>query len=78
MTGFEGLAKLLVIAGSILLAGGLILGLWGHTSFPLGRLPGDIVIKKENFTLYFPIATTLILSLVLTVVISLVLRFINK
>jgi len=57
---------------------GLALGILGHTSFPLGRLPGDIIIKKENFTFYFPIVTTLLLSLVLTLTIGLLLRLIGK
>jgi hypothetical protein len=40
----------------------------------IGRLPGDIVIQRGNFTLYFPLATTIILSLVLSVLRTLVLR----
>ncbi|MGE5436843.1 MAG: DUF2905 domain-containing protein [Syntrophothermus sp.] len=36
--------------------------------FPLGKLPGDIIIKKDNFTFYFPIVTSIILSLLLTLI----------
>ena len=54
----------------------LVLGLaWPLLSkLGLGRLPGDIVIERENFTLYFPIVTSLLVSILL----SLVLWFINR
>jgi hypothetical protein len=54
----------LPIAGVILLVLGLIWPWIGKLSF--GRLPGDIVIERENFTLYLPIMTLLILSLLLS------------
>ena len=41
----------------------------------IGRLPGDILIKREHFIFYFPLVTTLILSLVLTLILNLVFRF---
>jgi hypothetical protein len=44
----------------------------------LGRLPGDIIIRKGNFTLYFPIATSILLSLVLSLVLFLIVRLIGK
>lgn len=55
----------MVIAGIVLVIAGLVLT---HAkSLPwLGRLPGDIVIRKGNYTFYFPLATSLVLSLVLT------------
>lgn len=55
----------MVIAGIVLVIVGLVLT---HAkSLPwLGRLPGDIVIRKGNYTFYFPLATSLVLSLVLT------------
>ncbi len=61
------LGRLLIIAGIILIALGLILSYAHLFSFlRLGRLPGDIVIKRENFSFYFPITTCIILSLLLT------------
>ena len=67
------LARLLmVIGGVLLLAGGLLLILGKIPG--VGRLPGDIYIKKENFTFYFPLATSLLLS----AVVSLVLYLINR
>jgi hypothetical protein len=65
--------KLLIITGIILLVIGLLWqvgGRWLH----LGRLPGDIVIEKENFRFYFPVVTSLLLSVVLSLVFYL-LRF---
>lgn len=62
--------KLLIITGLILLVIGLLWqvgGRWLH----LGRLPGDIVIEKENFRFYFPIATSILLSAVLSLVLYL-------
>jgi len=59
------LGKTLVAVGAgILLLGGL-LWLSGGTlkNFPLGRLPGDVLIQNEHFTFYFPLATGILLSL---------------
>ncbi|KTD19238.1 DUF2905 domain-containing protein [Legionella jordanis] len=64
--------KLLLILGIILI---LMAALWPLLKkFPLGRLPGDIVIQKGNFTFYFPITTCIILSLV----VMLIIWFINR
>jgi len=57
--------RLLILIGLILLVVGLA---WPWLSkLPLGRLPGDIIVERENFRLYFPIATGLLVSLVLSV-----------
>jgi Zn-dependent protease with chaperone function len=64
------LGRALVIFGLVVVAiGGLVL-LAGKVPF-LGKLPGDIVVRKGNFTLYAPLMTGLILSLVLTLVLNL-------
>jgi len=70
LTGFEGLGRLLIIAGVAFLIFGALLVLGGKIP-GIGRLPGDIVFRRGNFTFYFPLATSLILSLVLTVILSL-------
>jgi hypothetical protein len=58
------MARFLIIAGIVLLLIGLA---WPWLSkLGLGRLPGDIVIRRENFSFYFPIVTSLIASIVLT------------
>jgi hypothetical protein len=64
------LGRALVVIGSVIVVVGLVLVFSDRVPF-LGRLPGDIIVKRKNFTLYFPIATGLILSLVLTLVLSL-------
>ncbi len=63
----QGLGKLLVLVGIVLVVVGAVL--WKTGSFGgLGRLPGDIVLQKGNSTFYFPLVTCILLSLVLTVV----------
>jgi hypothetical protein len=71
------LGKILLIAGGIIIVAGLLLTFSNHIPF-LGKLPGDIVIKKENFTFYFPIVSFLIVSIILTVIINIILRLIGK
>lgn len=65
MFGWDWVGKFLMIAGLLLLALGGLLFLAGKVPF-LGRLPGDIVIERENFRFYFPLATCLLLSAILT------------
>ncbi len=70
MSGFESLGRMLLLIGvTLVLLGGLVL-LVGKVPF-LGRLPGDIVIERKNFTFYFPLATSILLSIVLTLLLSL-------
>jgi Protein of unknown function (DUF2905) len=68
------LGKILLVLGGILVAAGLVLMLLGRTSLPLGRLPGDFLFRGKNTTFYFPLATSILLSVVL----SMVLYFIGK
>jgi hypothetical protein len=69
------LGKVLVVVGVALAAGGLLLILLGRTSLPLGRLPGDIVYRGKNSTLYFPLATSILLSVVLSILFYVISRF---
>jgi hypothetical protein len=62
--GLGGLGRALMAVGGLVFVLGLVLSLLGRTG--LGRLPGDIVVHRGNWTLYFPIATMILLSLVLT------------
>jgi uncharacterized protein HemY len=57
--------KILLVFGLVLAGIGLLLMLSGKIGW-IGRLPGDIVIKRENFTFYFPLATSIVISVVLT------------
>lgn len=64
-----GLSKMLVMAGVLLIIFGVATGLIGKIP-GIGKLPGDILIRKENFTFYFPLTTSLFISLVLTFLFS--------
>ena len=59
--------KLLLVLGVIIAVAGLTLILLGRTNLPLGQLPGDIVYRGKNTTFYFPLATSIILSVVVSV-----------
>jgi hypothetical protein len=74
----ESLARYLMIGGIILfLLGG---GLYLATKFglPLGRLPGDIHIEGENGSFYFPVTTSILVSVVLTIVLNVIVRLLKK
>jgi len=61
----NGVGKILILSGLVLVLAGAIILLAGK--FPgLKSMPGDIVVKKENFTFYFPLGTSILVSLVLT------------
>jgi len=62
------LGKLLVFAGVLIVFVGLLLILFGRTNLPLGRLPGDLVYRGKNTTVYFPVITSILLSVILTLV----------
>jgi hypothetical protein len=59
------LGKSLIVVGLIIALIGVILTLAGRIPW-LGRLPGDIYVKRENFTFYFPLATSIIISVILS------------
>lgn len=66
------LGKLLLFFGAILVVAGLVLVVFGRMNIPLGRLPGDIVYRGKNTTFYFPLATSILLSVVLSLVLYVV------
>ncbi|HEV3511773.1 MAG TPA: DUF2905 domain-containing protein, partial [Candidatus Sulfotelmatobacter sp.] len=68
------LGKLLIVLGIVIAVAGVVLLLLGRTHLPLGRLPGDIIYRGKNTTFYFPLATSILLSIVL----SLLLYVINR
>jgi len=68
------LGKILIIIGVFLVFLGLIILIFFKLNIPLGKLPGDIYMKKDNFTFYFPITTSILISIIL----SLLLYFIYK
>lgn len=68
------IGRMLVFVGGLLLAFGLILILAGKVNLPIGRLPGDIVYRGKHTTFYFPLMTSILLSVIL----SLVLYVVNR
>ena len=69
------IGKVLVVLGLMIAAAGLLFMLLGRTNLPLGRLPGDILHRGKNTTFYFPLATSIVLSVVLSLVLYLIGRF---
>jgi Protein of unknown function (DUF2905) len=67
------LGKILMVFGGLMLVIGVVLTLSGKISW-LGRLPGDIIIQRDNFSFYFPLTTYLLLSVVLSLVVALLRR----
>lgn len=74
MPELSGLGKILIVVGIVLLGLGVLLA-FGGKLLPLGRLPGDIVIKRGNFTFFFPVVTSILLSIVLSLIFALFRRW---
>ncbi len=66
------MGRLLLVLGVALIAIGGIVMLLGRTGLPLGRLPGDIIYRGKNTTFYFPLATSIVLSVVLSLLFLLI------
>ena len=77
MLGFEGIGKVLIIAGLVIVGLGLLFAFGGRIPF-LGKLPGDILIRRDGVSFYFPIVTLLLLTIVLTLIVNFILRFIGR
>ncbi|HEY3277095.1 MAG TPA: DUF2905 domain-containing protein [Syntrophorhabdaceae bacterium] len=65
----QGMGKMLVLAGIVLVVVGLAFMFGDKIPF-LGKLPGDIYVKKERFSFYFPLTTSIIISIILTILFS--------
>ncbi|HVP52872.1 MAG TPA: DUF2905 domain-containing protein [Terriglobales bacterium] len=63
------LGKLIIVLGAILVAVGVLIVLLGRTGLPIGRLPGDIIYRRKNFAFYFPLTTSILLSIVLSLIV---------
>lgn len=64
------MGKLLIVAGLVIAGLGVLLSF----GLPLGRLPGDFVVRRGNATFYFPLGTSILVSVVLTLVFALLRR----
>lgn len=78
MDDFTLFARWFIIAGLVLLGIGALLWLVGRTGLPLGRLPGDIRIESGGFTCFIPLASSILISLLLTLVLNLILRGLGR
>jgi Protein of unknown function (DUF2905) len=69
------LGKVLVFIGAGLIVAGIVVMLLGRMNLPLGRLPGDFLHRGKRTTVYFPLATSLVVSVVLTILLYVVNRW---
>lgn len=67
MNEFQPIGKILIVGGLFLLGIGLLITFWDKIPF-LGKLHGDIIIKNKNVTFYFPIVTSIIVSLIISII----------
>jgi len=72
------LGRWIVIVGLALAGLGLLIWLAGKSLLPIGQLPGDIRIKRDGSSFYFPIVTCIVLSVVLTIVLNILVRLFRK
>lgn len=71
----QAFGKYFILFGIIFLVIGIILYFFGNNLNWLGKLPGDIRIERENFRMYLPITTMILLSVILTIIINLIRKF---
>jgi hypothetical protein len=71
--GIQHLGKLIIILGIFLVVIGVLIALAPKIPY-IGRLPGDIYIKRDRFTIYFPLVSSIIISLILTLILNFILR----
>ena len=64
-----------MVIGGLLVLAGLVVMLIGRTGLPLGKLPGDILYRGKNTTVYFPLATSILVSVALSLILYLISRF---
>ncbi len=75
MNGLQSIGRFLVVAGAILLVAGVLAIAAGRLGLPIGRLPGDFSFKGKHVTVFAPIGTMLVLSLVLTFIVNVLTRW---
>ncbi len=71
------LARMLIVIGAVLIVGGVIVQIVLRV-LPPGQLPGDIVIERENFRLYIPLGTMILISIGLSILLNLIVRLFNR
>jgi hypothetical protein len=68
------IGKMMVALGLVIVVIGAVLMLFGRTNLPIGRLPGDILYRGKHTTFYFPLATSILVSIVLSLVLYVIAR----
>ncbi|MFP4397438.1 MAG: DUF2905 domain-containing protein [Desulfonatronovibrio sp.] len=71
MNDWTGFGKSIIIAGIVLVIIGAVILFKDKLPFGIGRLPGDIFIERKNFRFYFPLGTSIVISIILTLIFSL-------
>jgi len=74
----ENIGRYLMIGGILLFVIGGLVFLASKFGIPLGRLPGDIRIERENFSFHFPLASSIVISILLTIILNVALRLFKK
>jgi hypothetical protein len=78
MTNFDSFGRMLIVAGLGLALVGLVILVAGRLGLPLGRLPGDITLQRGPLTVFAPLVSCLVVSVVLTVIVNLVLWIVRR
>ena len=74
----ENIGRYLMIGGILLFVIGGLVFLGSKFGIPFGRLPGDIRIERENFSFHFPLASSIVISILLTIILNVALRLFKK
>lgn len=74
----ENIGRFLMIGGIVLFVVGGLVFLAAKFGLPFGRLPGDIRIEREGFSFYFPLASSILISILLTMVLNVIVRILRK
>ena len=74
----ENIARYIILAGvALIIIGVLVYGL-GKLNFPLGRLPGDIRVEGQNGSFYFPLTSSILVSIILSLLLNIITKFLKK
>jgi len=74
----ESIGRFLMIGGVILFVVGGLVFLASKFGIPFGRLPGDIRIERDGFSFYFPLASSIVISILLTIILNVIMRLFKK
>jgi hypothetical protein len=74
----ENIGRFLIIGGIVLVVIGGLVFLGARLGLPFGRLPGDIRIERDGFSFYFPLGSSILISILLTIIINVIFRFLRR